>query len=151
MPHIKLREQPHYEFTHRITVQVGHINYRGHLGHDSIVRILAEARANMFHALGISELNLGDGKTGVITGDMVVNYKSEGFIYQILVVESQVGEISPDAFTVFQRIRRDGHLVALAEASLIGFDYKTETAVPTPETFSKALAHYRKAKEQDDG
>ena len=145
MPHIKLREQPHYEFTYRATIQVSHINYRGHLGHDSIVLILDEARANMFHALGISELNLGDGKTGAITGDMVVNYKSEGFAYQSLVVESQVGEISPDAFTVFQRIERDGHLVALAEAGFIGFDYKTHATGPIPETFNKALAQYREA------
>jgi acyl-CoA thioester hydrolase len=151
MPHITLREQPHYEFTYQITIQAGHINYRGHVGHDSIVRILDEARANMFHALGISELNLGDGKTGVITGDMVVNYKSEGFIYQTLVVESQVGEISPDAFTVFQRIKQDGRLVALTEAGLIGFDYKTHATVPIPETFNEALRQYRQAKEQNDG
>ncbi|HME42253.1 MAG TPA: thioesterase family protein [Syntrophorhabdales bacterium] len=151
MPHIKLREQPRYEFTYRFTIQAVHINYRGHLGHDSIVLILNEARANMFRALGISELDLGDRKTGVITGDTVINYKSEGFIYQTLSVESRVGEIGPDGFTVFQRIKRDGHLVALAEAGLVGFDYKIRATVPIPETFNQALAKYRKAKEQDDG
>jgi len=151
MPHIKLREQSGYEFTYRFTIQAVHINYRGHLGHDSIVQILKEARANMFRALGISELDLGDGKTGVITGNAVVNYKSQGYIYQTLQVESQVGEIGPDVFTVFQRIKRDGHLVALAEAGLVGFDYKTRTTAPIPETFNQALAQYRKAKEQNDG
>ena len=151
MPHIKLHEQPYYEFTYQFTIQAVHINYRGHLGHDSVVQILNEARANMFRALGISELDLGDGKTGVITRDTVVNYKSQGFVYQTLSVESQVGEIGPDAFTVSQRIKRDGHLVALAETGLVGFDYKTRTTVPIPETFNQALAKYRKAKEQNDG
>ena len=105
----------------------------------------------MFRALGISELDLGDGKTGVITGDTVINYKSEGFIYQTLSVESQIGEVSPEAITVFQRMKRDGHLVALAEAGLVGFDSKIRATVPIPETFNQTLAKYRKAKEQDDG
>jgi acyl-CoA thioester hydrolase len=145
MPPVKLRERPHYEFTYEITIQVGHINHRGHLGHDSIVRILHEARANMWRALGLDELNLGDGKAGVITGDTVVTFKSEGFMFETLSVESQIDEISPDGFRVFQRITRAGQLVALAEVGLLGFDYKTRANAPIPETFNRALGRYRQA------
>ena len=143
MPHIKLHEQPRYEFTYQITIQVGHINYRGHLGHDSIVRILDEARANMFHTLGLGEIDLGDGKTGVITGDTVVTFKNEGFMYETLRIESHIGKISPGGFRVFHRITRDGQLVALAEVGLLGFDYTTRVIAPIPETFNKALGQYR--------
>ena len=144
MPRIKLHEQSRYEFTYLITIQVGHINYRGHLGHDSIVRILDEARAHMFHALGFGEVDLGDGKTGVIAGDTVVNFKSEGFMYETLRVESHVGEISPRRFRLFHRITRDGQLVALAEVGLLGFDPNTRAMVPIPETFKEALGQYRR-------
>jgi acyl-CoA thioester hydrolase len=143
MPRIKLQEQPYYEFTYQITIQVGHINYSGHLGHDSIMRILHEARANMLHTLGLDELDLGDGKTGVIAGDTVVTFKSEGFMFETLCVESHIGEISTDDFRVFHRITRTGQLVALAEVGLIGFDYSTRTIGPIPETFNRALAQYR--------
>jgi acyl-CoA thioester hydrolase len=143
MPHVRLHEQPHYEFTYQITIQVGHINYRGHLGHDSIVRIFHEARANMLHTLGLGELNLGDGRPGVTVGDMVVTFKSEGFMYETLRVESQIGEINTDAFRVFHRMLRAGQLVALAEVGLLGFDYSTRAIVPLPETFNKALGRYR--------
>jgi acyl-CoA thioesterase FadM len=142
MPHIKLHEQPHYEFTYQITIQVGHINYRGHLGHDSIVRILDEARANMLHTLGLGELDLGDGKTGVIAGDTVVTFKSEGFMFETLRVESHIGAISPNGFRVFHRITRAGQVAALTEVGLIGFDYTTRAIVPIPETFNKALGQY---------
>jgi acyl-CoA thioester hydrolase len=143
MPRIKLQEQPYYEFTYQITIQVGHINYSGHLGHDSIVRILHEARANMLHTLGLDELDLGDGKTGVITTETVVTFKSEAFMFETLLVESHIGEIGPDDFRVFHRITRAGKLVALAEVGLVGFDYSTRTIVPIPETVSRALAQYR--------
>jgi acyl-CoA thioester hydrolase len=147
MSHIKLREQPHYEFTYEITIQVGHINHRGHLGHDSIVRILEEARANMFHALGLGELNLGDGRTGVIAGDTVVTFKSEGFVYETLRVESRIGELGPDGCRVFSRITRAGQLVALAEVGLLGFDYKTRAIALIPERFNKALEHHRQGRQ----
>jgi acyl-CoA thioester hydrolase len=143
MARIRLHEQPHYEFTYQITIQVGHINFRGHLAHDSIVRILEEARANLFHTLGLGELNLGDGRTGVIAGDMVVNYKGEGFMYETLRVESHIGEISSGGFRLFHRIGRDGHLVTLAEVGLFGFDYKSRAVALIPETFNKALEEYR--------
>jgi acyl-CoA thioesterase FadM len=134
---------------------VGHINYSGHLGHDSIIQILHEARANMLHTLGLDELNLGDGKTGVIAGDTVVTFKNEGFMFEILRVESHIGEVSPADFRVFHRITRTGQLVALSEVGLVGFDYSTRTIVPIPETFNRALVQYRQGlqtkKEHDDG
>jgi acyl-CoA thioester hydrolase len=145
MPLTKLRQQPHYEFTYQITIQVGHINHRGHLGHDSILRILHEARANMHHTLGLDELNLGDEKTGVIAGDTAVTFKSEGFMFETLSVESQIDEISPNGFRVLQRITRAGQLVALAEVGLLGFNYKTRASAPIPETFNKALRRHRQA------
>lgn len=139
MAHIKLHERARYEFTYEMTIQLGHLNYRRHLGHDSIVRILHEARANLFHALGLDELDLGDGKTAVVTADMVVNYKSEGFMFDTLRVETHIDEIGPDGFRMFHRMTRDGQVVALAEVDLSGFDYTTRALVPIPGTFKEAL------------
>ena len=139
MAHIKLHERTDYEFTYEMTIQLGHLNYRRHLGHDSIVRILHEARANLFHTLGLDELDLGDGKTAVVTADMVVNYKSEGFMFDTLRIESHVDEMSPDGFRVFHRMTRDGQVVALAEVGLVGFDYATRAHVPIPATLKEAL------------
>ncbi len=150
MAHIKLHERTGYEFTYEMTIQLGDLNYRRHLAHDSIVRILHEARANLFHALGFDEVDLGDGKTAVVTGDMVVNYRSEGFMFDTLRVESHIDEIGPDGFRVYHRMTRDGEVVALAEVGLVGFDFATRTHVPIPATFREALEqqkHLRQARQ----
>jgi len=99
----------------------------------------------MLHALGLQELDLGDGKTGLITADLAVNFKGEAFLFDTLCVQSRIGEITPDGFRVFHRITRAGELIALAEADLIGFDYGSDVYIPIPETFTRALAQYRQA------
>jgi len=143
MPRIRLHEQPCYEFTYGISVQARDISSTGHLAHHAIVQITHEARVNMLHVLGLHELDLGDGKTSVITGDVVVTFKGEAFMFDTLCVQSHIGEISPDGFRAFHRIARAGEPIALAEAGLIGYDYGTHTIVPIPETFNRALAQHR--------
>ena len=142
MPRIKLHEQPHYEFRYELTVQVGHLNYAAHLGHDSIVSIAHEARIHMFRRLGFIETNLGDDRTGIIIGDLAVTYAAEGHLFDELLVESHIGDLGRSHFRVFQRITRAGALVALVETGTIAFDYQTRSIVPVPESFRKAVKEY---------
>ena len=142
MPRIKLLEQPVYEFQYELTIQISHLNYAGHLGHDSVVSIAHEARAHMFHALGVAETNLGDGKTGIIIGDLAVNYSSEGHLFDKLRIDSHVGELGRSAFRVFQRLSREGSLVALVETGTMAFDYSVRAIVPIPDAFRRALKRY---------
>jgi len=73
MPRTKLTELPVYKFRYAITLQPRDINYGGHLGVDSLVSIVGTARAYIFKSVGLSELNLGDNKTGMIMTDCVIN------------------------------------------------------------------------------
>ena len=142
MARIKLQEQPCYEFTYEIAVQARDLSSRGHLGSDAIVQILHEAVVNMFRALGLSETDLGDGRTGIISGDTVVNFKTEAYLFDNLSVESHIDEIAPDGFRVFHRVSRTGKLIALVETGLIGFDYTTRAIAPIPQEFNRALLQY---------
>jgi acyl-CoA thioesterase FadM len=142
VPRIRLHEQPRYEFQYELTVQVGHLNYAAHLGHDSIVSIAHEARIHMFRSLGVIETNLGDDRTGIIIGDLAATYAAEGHLFDKLLVESHIGEMGRSNFRVFQRLTRDGALVALVETGTIAFDYQKRSIVPIPESFRKAVKDY---------
>jgi acyl-CoA thioester hydrolase len=142
VPRIKLLEQPVYEFQYELIVQVGHLNYAGHLGHDSVVNIAHEARVHMFHALGVAENNLDDGKTGTIIGDLAVSYSSEGHLFDKLRIQSHIGELGRTNFRVFQRLTREGGLVALVETGSMAFDYSVRAIVPIPDAFRKALKRH---------
>jgi acyl-CoA thioester hydrolase len=143
MPRTKIDEQPTYEFTGTVTLQPRDINYGGHLGNDSVVSLIGTARASMLHVLGLSEGNLGDGKTGYIMGDLSVNYKAEGFLFDELQVGTHIGEMSRTGFRFFHRISKGQTLIALAETGMVAFDYTTRKIAHVPDTLIEALNRYK--------
>jgi acyl-CoA thioester hydrolase len=143
MPRIKLAEQSNYEFQHTVTVRVTDLNYGRHLGNDALVSLIHEARAQLLHSLDCSETDLGDHHTGLIMADLVINFVQEGFMFDVLQINSHVGEISSRGFRIFHRITKAGQLLALAETGLVAFDYAKRRSVPIPETFLKALNDYK--------
>ncbi|MGD0229437.1 MAG: thioesterase family protein [Syntrophorhabdales bacterium] len=139
MPRVRLSEQEDYEFVYAVTVQIGHINYAGHLGHDALVGMVWEARVHLFDSLGVEERNLGDGRTGIIMQDLVVNFLGEAFLHQELMIESHIGEVQPRSFRMFHRISSGNKRIALMETGLAAFDYKLRKTAAVPDIFLKAL------------
>ncbi len=142
MPRVKLEEQPGYEFRHTLTIRVTDVNYGGHLGNDALVGLIHEARVNLMHTLGCSELDLGDRKTGLIMVDLVINFLQEGFMFDELQIDSHIGEVSTKSFRIFQRILKANKPLALAETGWLAFDYAARRTVPLPQTFLAALERY---------
>jgi acyl-CoA thioester hydrolase len=140
MPRIKLNELGDYAFHYAITLEPRDINYGGHLGNDALVTIVGSARINMFRSMGLSEMDLGDGKTGIIMSDLAVNYKSEAFMFDELMIDTHVGEISRSSFRLFHRMKKGQAIIALVETGLTTFNYASRRIVPVPEAFLKALA-----------
>jgi acyl-CoA thioesterase FadM len=139
MPRVRLRDLGRYEFSHSVTLQPRDINYGGHLANDALVSVVGAARAHVFRTLGVSELNLGDGRTGIVMSDLVVNYKSEAFMFDEITVETYIGELSHTGFRMFHRVVRGDTLVALVETGMTAFNYVSKKIVLLPEQFLKAL------------
>jgi acyl-CoA thioester hydrolase len=142
MPRIKLNELNDYAFNYTVTLGPRDINYGGHLGNDALVSLVGMARVNMLHSLSLSEGDLGDGKTGVIMSDLAVNYKSEAFMFDELMIDTHVGEISRSSFRLFHRLKKGQIVVALAETGLTTFNYVSRKVATIPEAFLKALAEH---------
>ena len=140
MPRIKLLEQEIYEFQHRIEVRPQDVNYGGHLGNDSLITLVGAARARLFRSMGLSELDLGNGSTGLIITDMAVNYKAEAFMFDELIIETHIGETAPKGFRMFHRVRRGPGLVALVEAGVATYNYALKKIVPVPAEFLERVA-----------
>ena len=140
MSRIKLAEQEEYEFTYRVRLQPRDINYGGHLGNDSLVSLLGSARVEMFRSMGFKELNLGDGRTGIIMSDLAVNYKAEAFMADELCIDTHIGQVARSSFRIFYRVMREASLIALAESGMVTFDYTLGRPAPVPDPFLRALS-----------
>jgi acyl-CoA thioesterase FadM len=141
MPRIRLEEQSVYEFEYEITIGTRDLNYAGHLGNDALVSLIQEARVSLFQELGYKELDLGDGKTGIIIGDLVINFKAEGFMFDELVIQSQIREVTEKSMRLFHRVvkKNDRTLLALVETGLIVYDYDNRKITSFPDKFLKRL------------
>lgn len=139
MPRTKLTEQPHYEFCYPITLQPRDINYGGHMGVDALISIIGTARAYIFKTVGLSEIKLGDDRTGIIMTDFVVNLKAEGFMFDNLEVHSHIGELTKNGFRFFHKVIRGDSIVALAEMGFLTFDYDARKAISVPDSCIRAF------------
>jgi acyl-CoA thioester hydrolase len=139
MARTKLTEQETYEFQCSLHVRPQDINYSGHVGNDSLISLVGAARAIALHSMDLSELDLGDGRTGIIMADLQVSYRGEAFLFDELHVDSHFGEIGRSSFRIFHRVRKGDKLIALVETSFAAYDYPARKIAPVPGRFLDAL------------
>ncbi|OPY67438.1 MAG: hypothetical protein A4E57_02314 [Syntrophorhabdaceae bacterium PtaU1.Bin034] len=142
MPRIKLIEKPNYKFHMTITLQPRDINYAKHLGNDALVSLIGTARVNALHSMGLSEADLGDGHTGVIMSDLIVNFKAEAYMLDELTVDTQMDDFTRTSFRMHHRVMRGPTLIALAELGFAAFDYNSKKIAPVPPRFLELLGKY---------
>jgi acyl-CoA thioesterase FadM len=141
VPKVKLEEQPRYPFSVDLEVRAGDLNYGAHLGYDRLLGLAHQARLVLFRKLGVTEMDLGDGRTGLVAADAAVSYLGEAFVHDVLVFEIRPAEVGRVGFRLAHRVahRTSGAKVALIEIGFVGFDYARRRPAGLPEAFRAAL------------
>ena len=73
MPRIKIALPDKYIFQTEIPVRITDINYRGHLGNDSLLSIFHEARIRLLKHLGYSESDIDGVGMGLYISKRIVD------------------------------------------------------------------------------
>jgi acyl-CoA thioesterase FadM len=136
---IKLEPLNNYRFSHEQTMHLSNMNPAMHVGSSQMANIIHDGRWQMLKSLEANELNLGDGKTGAILSDLVINFKAEIFLNEIITVETDIGEIEDKGFRIFYRISKNGKTAALAETGHICFNFLDKSVCAVPEVLIKKL------------
>lgn len=139
MPRLKIDLPSSFPFKTEIAVRVGDVNYGGHLGNDSLLTLLHEARLLFLASKGMSELNAGG--VGLTMASAGLSFKAEAFHGDLLEIEIAVTEIGPAGFELAYKVVRksDAKEVARAFTSMAFFDYAKRKIAKTPEAFSAAF------------
>lgn len=141
MARVKLTALDRYQSIYETTVEVTDLNYGNHLGNDALVGIIHRARVHLLHQLSASEHDLGDGKTGILMADLIVNYIGESYLFDKLSVESSIGEVRSKGFRMFHRIKTpQGRIIALAETGIVAFNYPKKKITRIPESFVSKIS-----------
>jgi len=135
MARIKIEIPEKFIFKTEIPIRITDINYGGHLGNDSLLSIIHEARVRFLNHLGYSESNLEG--FGIIMIDTAIQYKSEGFYGDELLVEIAVNDFTGIGCDFIYRLtnKESNKEIAVAKTGIVFFDYKNKKAVSVPDKF----------------
>jgi acyl-CoA thioesterase FadM len=136
MARLKL-DFPHDQYCYNtpLTVRVTDINGANHLGNDSMISMISEARARFLFEFGAPETER-DG-SGIIVTDLATTYRAEAHARDQLLFEVGVMDFNKYGGDITFRITRprDGALVAMAKSGFVFFDYKIGRVVAMPDAF----------------
>ncbi|HOP64702.1 MAG TPA: thioesterase family protein [Spirochaetota bacterium] len=143
MPRVKLNELENYRFKTEQVITIAYLNPAGHVGNSQMADLVHDGRIALLKELGLNELNIGDGKTGMIMGDLVINFKTEIFLGEKVVIEADISEMENKGFRFFYRISKEGKTAALAETGYVTFSYEDRKVCEVPGVFIEKLNSYQ--------
>lgn len=133
MGRIKLKSFNIYPFTTTIPVRITDVNYGGHLGNDTLLSLIHEARVSFLKEHRFTEKDCAG--VALIMGDAVVVYQGEAFSGDLLRFEVRAGEPTGNGFRLFYRVTRpvDNKNIALVETGMVCYDYDSKKLCRLPE------------------
>lgn len=124
-----------YYYSTQLTVRVTDINAANHLGNESMIAMISEARARFLFEFGVAETER-DGN-GIIVTDLAATYRAEAYGRDQLLFEVGVMDFNKYGGDLIFRITRprDKTLIAMAKSGFVFYNYKSSQVCYMPEEF----------------
>ena len=141
MARIKIELPTTFNFSIAIPIRITDINYGGHVGNDTILSLIHEARVQFLKLYGYEELKFGG--VGLIMSDASIEFKNEVFYGDIIKASVAIENFSKASFDIFYKLEKESdeklQLVATAKTGMVCYDYKAKKVVPIPTEVIKKL------------
>lgn len=141
MARVKLELPENFLTTITIPIRITDLNYGKHVGNDSFVSIIHEARVQWLHQHHLSELGING--TGLIMSDLAVEFKQESYYGDVIDIKIGVAEISKVSFELYYSLsttRNDKNiLLANAKTGMVCYDYTAKKVAALPEELKNIL------------
>ncbi len=137
------------DFAHRheVKVRLADTDAMGHVNNASYLTYVEIARVAYYEQVTGNALAIGvhGAEEGMILAEIRMTYRSPAFYGETLVVETRVERIGRTSFGMVHRISapesRYGtvRLVAVADSTLVSYDYSDERPIPVPDEWRSAM------------
>lgn len=135
MPRITVDLPPSFSFSTEVAVYINHVNYRRHLDNSALLSLVAEANERYFAHLGYPGMDVEG--AGVVYADAAVQFRSEAFHREILVIDLACVDFSKYGCDLVYRMRekQSGREVARGKTGIVFFDYEARKPTRIPPVF----------------
>lgn len=143
MPRVKIDlPEKFLSISIKIPVRITDINYGDHVGNDSLVAIIHEARMQLLQLHGFTELDIEG--VGLIMSDLFVEFKNESFYNDIIDVKigsSNISKVSFELYYQLTALRNDKEIIiANAKTTMVCYDYGLKKVAALPNNLIEILS-----------
>jgi len=138
MARIKIELPDRFQFSTKIPIRITDLNYGGHVGNDTILSLIHEARVQFLKNYGYQELDFEG--ASLIMSDAAIEFKAESFYGDMITAYVAANNFSRVGFDVFYKLMKDEIIVALAKTGMICYNYNTKKVVGVPEKAKEKLS-----------
>jgi acyl-CoA thioester hydrolase len=134
MERVKIKLPAQFNFSTTVRIRITDLNFGGHVGNDTFLSLLHEARHEFLKHHSYGETSFEG--AGLIMTDAVIEYKSElvqGDEIKISVAADGFDKFGFDLFYKMEVITAtENMLAAKAKTGMLCFDYTTKKIIPLP-------------------
>ncbi len=135
MSRIQFELPDHFIFATDIQIYISHVNQGGHLDNAQLLTLVSEARVRFFKSLGYTEGNVAG--YPIVVGDIVAQYKSEGFHGETMRVSMVPQDYNRYGFDLVYRMEclDSQREVARGKIGIVFIERETRKVTPVPQEF----------------
>lgn len=139
MSRIRFELPERFVFSTQIQIYISHVNQGGHLDNAQLLTLVSEARVRFFKSLGHRESDVAGGP--IVVGDLVAQYKSEGFHGETMRVRMAPQDFNRYGFDLAYCMDcvDTGREVARGKIGVVFIDRATRKPVAVPAAFLEQL------------
>jgi len=140
MPRIQFELPAQFIFSTELQIYISHVNQGGHLDNAQLLTLVSEARVRFFKSLGYTEGNV-EGHP-IVVGDMVAQYKSEGFHGETMRVSMVPQDFNKYGFDLVYRMEclDTAREVARGKIGIVFIDRASRQVAQVPAVFLQSVA-----------
>ncbi len=142
MNRIKIQLPSQFSFSTQMQIRVTDLNYGGHVGNDTVLSLLQEARQLFLQSRGYAELSVES--YGLIMADAMVEYKKElnhKDLIEITLVATDFDKLGFDIYYQVSVLQNGESVLAVrAKTGMMLFDYTTKKKVSLTEKIIQQLS-----------
>lgn len=141
MARIKIELPDDFQFSAKIPIRITDLNYGGHVGNDTILTLIHEARVQFLKYHGYEELNFEG--VSLIMADAAIEFKAEVFYGDMITAFVTANNFTRAGFDVYYKLTKENTIVALSKTGMICYNYDTRKVVAVPEKAKEKLSGHK--------
>jgi acyl-CoA thioester hydrolase len=140
------------DFAHRheVEVRLADTDAMGHVNNANYLTYVEIARVAYYEQVTGNALPIGThgAEEGMILAEIRMTYRSPAFYGETITVESRIERIGRTSFGMVHRMTAPAsrygpaRLIAVADSTLVSYDYQQECPIPVPEEWRTAMEAY---------